>query len=621
MQELLKKIKDANDIKNISPSGYKRLAAEIRKFLIDNVSITGGHLSSNLGVVELTMALHLVLEFPQDKLIWDVGHQAYVHKILTGRADQFLSLRKENGLSGFPKRNESNCDCFDTGHSSTSLSAALGFAKARDLSKQNHKVVAVIGDGALTGGMAYEALNNMGRMKSNLIVVLNDNNMSISENVGGMANYLAKLRTNTKYTDMKEGIEKALTKIPGVGTTLINQLRKSKESIKHLMIPGMFFEDMGLTYIGPIDGHDISKMVTAFQTASKAKKAVIVHVITQKGKGYKLAENNPSKYHAIDPVTIKSAEITEKKAASSYSKVFSDEIISLAKKDEKIVAITAAMPTGTGLVDFANEFNERFFDVGIAEEHAVTFAAGMAAEGYHPIVAIYSTFLQRAFDQLIHDVCICKFPIVFMVDRAGIVGADGETHQGIFDLSYLSQIPNLTVMAPKNANELRQMLQYALSLEAPVAIRYPRGCAYTELSEYQEPIEYGKSEIVWSGDKVALIAVGSMVETAVEVYKKLQESSIDATLINARFVSPVDFEMIENVRKNHKCIVTMEENVKAGGYGETVLAYLMEQQANNVCIPITLPDTFVEQGEPESLKIRFGLDADSIFDKIMTKLK
>lgn len=619
MPNLLAEIQKENDIKQIRSADYKRLATEIRKFLIDNVSKTGGHLASNLGVVELTIALHLSLEFPEDKLIWDVGHQAYVHKILTGRKDLFTTLRKQDGLSGFPKRKESNCDAFDTGHSSTSLSAALGIAKARDLAKKNNKVVAVIGDGALTGGMAYEALNNMGRLKSNLIVVLNDNNMSISENVGGMANYLAKLRTNSKYTGMKAGIEKALSKVPVIGSVLVDKLKKSKDSIKHLMIPGMFFEDMGLTYIGPIDGHDITKMVTALQTASKAKKAVIVHVITQKGKGYQLAEKNPSKYHGVDPFNIKSGESTKgKKQSQSYTQVFSEKIVSLAKEDEKIVAITAAMPTGTGLVKFANTFPERFFDVGIAEEHAVTFAAGLAAEGYKPIVAIYSTFLQRAYDQILHDVCISSLPVVFMIDRGGIVGSDGETHQGIYDLSFLSSIPNLTVMAPKNAEELRQMLAYAINVSSPVAIRYPRGAAYEELAEVQQPLHYGKSEIIKMQQEIALVAVGSMVETAVKVESILREKMIPASIVNARFVSPIDTHMLDSLCENHKLVVVMEENVKRGGYGEAVSAYYMESHAKVQVLNISIPNVFVPHGDPDSLKRMLELDAEHVAERVMT---
>lgn len=622
MPKLLDTIKQANDIKKIKPQDYGRLAEEIRSFLIQNVSKTGGHLASNLGVVELTMALHLFLGFPQDKLVWDVGHQAYTHKLLTGRKEKFSTLRQLEGISGFPKGSESECDIFDTGHSSTSISSALGLVKARDLKGENNKVIAVLGDGALTGGMAYEALNNAGRLKSNMIIILNDNNMSISENVGGMANYLAKLRTNSKYTGFKENMENTLTQMPGIGKALVDKLKRSKDAIKYFMLPSMFFEDMGLTYIGPIDGHNISEMLTALQAASRAKKAVVVHVLTKKGKGYQLAERYPSRFHGVDPFDIVSGQVITKEKKQSYTKVFSDSLISNAEKDDKIVAITAAMPFGTGLLEFKKRFPERFFDVGIAEEHAVTFAAGLAKGGLKPVVAIYSTFLQRAYDQIIHDVCINNLPVIFAIDRAGISGRDGKTHQGIFDLSYLSHIPNLTVMAPKNRYELDAMLSYALSWqEGPVAIRFPKGDAYDELEAYQEPIEYGKSEMIYQGRDVAILAVGSMVKKGLEVVDKLKEDGILATLVNARFISPIDEEMMDQLTKDHKLFVSLEENVKRGGFGEKISSFICERGKQQVRhINISVPDIFVEHGSVKELQDKLGLDTESIYQRIKKEI-
>lgn len=620
MPLVLDKIKNANDIKRIRPQDYNRLAEEIRSFLIQNVSKTGGHLASNLGVVELTMALHLFLGFPKDKLIWDVGHQAYVHKVLTGRKELFPTLRQMNGLSGFPKTEESCYDAFDTGHSSTSISAALGLVKARDLSGENHKVVAVIGDGALTGGMAFEALNNAGRLRSNLIIVLNDNEMSISENVGGMANYLAKLRTNSKYTGFKENMENTLSRFPKVGKTVVEKLKRSKDAIKYFMLPSMFFEDMGLTYIGPIDGHNIPKMLTAFEAAARANKAVVVHVITKKGKGYPLAEKYPSKFHGVDPFDIKSGQPIREDQGLTYTKVFANTLTRLASKDEKIVAITAAMPNGTGLNVFMKKFPNRFFDVGIAEEHAVTFAAGLAMGGYKPVVAIYSTFLQRAYDQIIHDVCINKLPVVFAIDRAGIVGRDGQTHQGLFDISFLSHIPNLTVLAPKNSSELEKMLGFALDFPGPVAIRYPKGEAYQELRDYQTPLEYGKSEVIKKGEDIAVLAVGSMVKTAVAVVDELKKSGKNATLVNVRFVSPMDQDMIMDLSKDHKVFVTLEENVRSGGFGQKVADFLLEKKLNKKFINISVPEVFVEQGSVDEIKEKLHLDEEGILQKILDNI-
>ena len=622
MPNILDNINQTNDIKKVIATDYKKLAEEIRNFLLQNVSKTGGHLASNLGVVELTMALHIFLGFPQDKLVWDVGHQAYTHKLLTGRKDFFSTLRQMDGISGFPKRDESNCDPFDTGHSSTSVSAALGLVKARDLSGESNKVVAVIGDGALTGGMAYEALNNAGRLKSNLIIVLNDNNMSISENVGGMANYLAKLRTNTKYTGFKESMESTLNQMPGIGKAIVDKLKRSKDAIKYFMLPSMFFEDMGLTYIGPIDGHNISQMMTAFRAASQAKKAVVVHVITKKGKGYQFAEKYPSKFHGVDPFDLESGQPIRVDKSISYTKIFSEALIKNAEVNDRVVAITAAMPYGTGLLDFKKRFPDRFFDVGIAEQHAVTFAAGLAMGGYRPVVAIYSTFLQRAYDQILHDVCINNLPVVFAIDRAGISGRDGKTHQGIFDLSYLSHIPNLTVMAPKNRFELEEMLTYALSVQGPVAIRFPKGEAYLGLKEYQAPIEYGKSEIISEGGEVAILAVGSMVRTGQEIVEGLAKEGMQASLINVRFISPIDEEMLEKLSLNHSLFVSLEENIKSGGYGQKVSDYLCEKKKHNIThINISIPDMFVEHGGVKELQEKLGIDAVSILKRIQTELK
>jgi 1-deoxy-D-xylulose-5-phosphate synthase len=616
--KVLDDINQPNDIKQICYKDYSRLAMEIRKFLVTNISKTGGHLASNLGVVELTMALHLFLNFPEDKLIWDVGHQAYVHKILTGRKDDFSTLRQYEGMSGFPKCKESECDAFDTGHSSTSLSVAAGFAKARDLNKQDRKVVAVIGDGALTGGMAFEALNNLGRIKSNMIIILNDNNMSIAENVGGMSNYLGKVRTNARYKNFKGGLETALRKIPKVGDTIITTLKQSKDSIKHFMIPGMLFEDMGITYIGPIDGHNINMMLTALNSASRVNGAVIIHAITQKGKGYEKAEKEPCHFHAVEPFDIKTGKKLKTSNSLSYTECFSRTMLELGREYEDIVTISAAMPDGTGLTAFAKEFKDRFFDVGIAEEHAVTFAAGLAASGLKPVVAIYSTFLQRAYDQIIHDVCVGKLPVVFAIDRAGIVGQDGETHQGMFDLSYLAHMPGMTVMAPMNETEFEMMLRYAVDFDAPIAIRYPRSAVYHGYANRTPKLHYGKSVLLEEGDEIALIAVGSMVETAVIVREMLIEAGHQVSLINARFIAPMDEEMLHEVVKNHKLIVTLEENVKRGGFGESVSVFLMENgYGYRKQMNFSLPNNFIEHGERKMLLDKFGLSPERIVEAIL----
>ncbi|MBQ9990759.1 MAG: 1-deoxy-D-xylulose-5-phosphate synthase [Lachnospiraceae bacterium] len=613
---LLDQIKKPNDIKRIEPRDYDRLAEEIRQFLIQSISETGGHLGSNLGVVELTMALHLAFDLPEDKLIWDVGHQSYTHKLLTGRKEGFGNLRKYGGMSGFPKRCESDCDCFDTGHSSTSISAGLGFVKARDLKGEDNFVVSVIGDGALTGGMAYEALNNAARMDTNFIIILNDNNMSISENVGGMSKYLNNVRTADNYLNMKEGIYKSLLKTKH-GQVVVDSIRRAKSSVKQLVIPGMFFEDMGITYLGPVDGHDVKGLIKVLKEARRCKTAVLVHVLTQKGKGYEPAEKHQARFHGAEPFNIENGVPKKLKAKSNYTDVFPTVMIKLAKRNPEVVAITAAMPEGTGLKRFRNVYPERFFDVGIAEQHAVTFAAGLAAAGMKPIVAVYSSFLQRAYDQILHDVCIQNLPVIFAIDRAGLVGSDGETHQGIFDLSYLSSIPNMHIMAPKNKWELSDMMKFAVNFNRPIAVRYPRGEAYDGLELFRAPIRYGKGEIIYEEQEIALLAVGSMVKVASEVHQKLKEKGYSCTLVNARFVKPIDEELIRELSVDHKLLVTMEENVESGGYGEKVRKFVDEADLRTHLINVALADEYVEHGNVDVLKQETGIDADSVTARIL----
>ena len=596
----LEKINQVNDIKQIPPEEYEALAAEIREFLIEKISSTGGHLASNLGVVELTMALHLSFDFPKDKVIWDVGHQAYTHKLLTGRKAGFDGLRKYGGMSGFPKRKESECDCFDTGHSSTSISAGIGLVAARDLLGGDEHIISVIGDGALTGGMAYEALNNASRLKKNFIIVLNDNHMSIAENVGGMSEYLNGLRTNEVYTSFKSGVEQSLNRIPG-GVHLANQLKKTKSGIKQLLIPGMLFEDMGITYLGPVDGHDITKLLDVFRKARRVKGAVLVHVLTKKGKGYEPAERHPARFHGAEPFDIETGLPKNRRKKANYQDVFSTCMVKLGQRHEHVVAITAAMPDGTGLKRFRNMYPDRFFDVGIAEEHAVTFAAGLAAGGIRPIFAVYSSFLQRAYDQVLHDVCIQNLPVIFAIDRAGLVGSDGETHQGIFDLSYLSSIPNMHIMAPKNKWELSDMLKFAVGFDGPLALRYPRGEAYDGLKEFRSPIAYGKSELLYEEEDIAILAVGSMVKTAEQVRRRLKEIGYSCTLVNARFVKPVDTDMITELSKDHRLLVTMEENVQSGGYGEKVQDWIVQKKLPTAVLNISIPDEYVEHGNVDIL--------------------
>ncbi|MDB8710893.1 1-deoxy-D-xylulose-5-phosphate synthase [Mediterraneibacter gnavus] len=614
---LLEKIQKENDIKQLKPEELEKLAEEIRQFLVEKISVTGGHLASNLGVVELTMALHLAFELPQDKMIWDVGHQSYTHKILTGRRAGFDDLRKYGGMSGFPKRKESECDAFDTGHSSTSISAGLGYVAARDIKGEDHSVISIIGDGAMTGGMAYEALNNASRLKSNFIIVLNDNNMSISENVGGMSRYLNGLRTAEAYTGLKKGVEDTLMKIPVQGEKILYQMKKTKSGLKQLFVPGMFFEDMGITYLGPVDGHDIRKLYKTFQEAKRVDHAVLVHVLTKKGMGYGPAEENPSRFHGIVPFDIETGEAKEKSSKDSYTDIFSKVFCDIAKQNDAVVGITAAMADGTGLARFARMFPDRFFDVGIAEEHALTFAAGLAAGGLKPVVAVYSSFLQRAFDQTIHDVCLQNLPVMIAVDRAGLVGSDGETHQGLFDLSFLNMIPNMTILSPKNRWEMADMVRFCADFQYPVALRYPRGAAYEGLSAFRTPIVYGKSEILYEEEDIAVIFVGHMAELAVQVRDRLKEIGYHCSLINARFVKPLDTEMLEALTKDHRLFVTIEENVLSGGFGEQVLHYVSRAKLDVGVRCIGIPDDYVEHGNVDLLRREVGLDAETIVKQII----
>ncbi|MCI8743217.1 MAG: 1-deoxy-D-xylulose-5-phosphate synthase [Lachnospiraceae bacterium] len=619
---LLEKIQGSEDVRGLNYDELDQLAEEIRQFLIQKISVTGGHLASNLGVVELTIALYLAFRLPEDKVIWDVGHQSYTHKILSGRREMFDELRQYGGISGFPKRKESPYDSFDTGHSSTSISAGLGMAQGRDLKGEDYSVVSVIGDGALTGGMAYEALNNAARLKNNFIIVLNDNNMSISENVGGMSRYLNGIRSGQGYNELKKQVSGTLSRIPVIGTGLVDKISRTKNSIKQLIIPGMLFENMGITYLGPVDGHDIRALAKVFREARKLDHAVLVHVLTQKGRGYRPAEKHPSRFHGVEPFDIATGKPLKEKVYPSYTDVFSRELCRIAQEDPSVVAITAAMPDGTGLKTFSKRFPDRFFDVGIAEQHGVTSAAGMAAAGLKPVVAVYSSFLQRGFDQILHDVCIQGLPVVFAIDRAGLVGSDGETHQGIFDLSYLSAIPGMTVLAPKNLWELRAELEFAVRYgQGPVAVRYPRGQAYRGLKEFQAPVEYGKGELLYEGQDVALLAVGSMVSTAQHVREKLLEEGICCTLANGRFIKPVDFGLVEKLAAGHRLVVTLEENVLRGGYGQEVTAYIHEHYPGTRVLNIALPDAYVEHGNVSLLRESLGIDSDSVIRRIRKVLE
>lgn len=614
---ILDKIHKENDIKNLTPEELDLLRGEIRNFLIESISVTGGHLASNLGVVELTMALHLTFDLPKDKIVWDVGHQAYTHKLLTGRREGFEHLREYGGMSGFPKTKESPCDCFNTGHSSTSISAGLGLAEAREITGESYHVVSVIGDGALTGGMAFEALNNASQVKKNFIIVLNDNNMSISENVGGMNRYLSGFRTADIYRDLKNDVMNSLNRIPVYGKRMVKRIRNAKSSVKQLFVPGMLFEEMGIIYLGPVDGSDINSMRKVFEEAKRVDGPVLVHVLTKKGAGYPPAERHPARFHGAEPFEIETGVPKNRRTKANYTDVFATVMNKLAERNDRVVAITAAMADGTGLHRYRNMYKDRFFDVGIAEEHAVTFAAGIAKAGLIPVFAVYSSFLQRAYDQILHDVCLQDLPVVFAIDRAGLVGSDGETHQGIFDLSYLSSIPNMTVLAPKNKWELSDMMKYAVASGHPVAVRYPRGLAYDGLKEYRQPMEYGKSEVICDGSKVALFALGSMVKVAVRVKEMLEEKGIFCTLVNARFARPFDSGMIRQLADKHTLLVTMEENVVSGGMGEHIAEFILNEKLPLSLIHVAIPDVYVEHGNVEILKQQTGLDEESVFRRIM----
>ena len=616
----LEQIHEANDIKKLNERELAGLAEEIRTFLVEKISKTGGHLASNLGVVELTMAMHLSFQLPEDKMIWDVGHQSYTHKILTGRKEGFDGLRKYGGMSGFPKRKESDCDAFDTGHSSTSISAGLGYARGRDILGQDYSVISVIGDGSLTGGMAYEALNNAAEMKTNFIIVLNDNHMSISKNVGGMSSYLGELRTAQAYTDLKDTVENVLGSIPFGGEKMVRHIKRTKSSIKQLLVPGMFFEDMGIKYLGPVDGHDLKALRRAFTEAKRVKGPVLVHVLTKKGKGYLPAEENPSRFHGTGPFDIQTGEPISKSGKDSCTDVFSKVMLDLAKKDDRLVAITAAMEDGTGLAAFHRYYPDRFFDVGIAEGHGVTFAAGLAAAGLHPVFAVYSSFLQRGFDQMIHDVCLQKLPVVFAVDRAGLVGSDGETHQGIFDISYLSHIPNMVLMAPKNEKEMPAMMKFALEYNGPIAMKYPRGSVYDGLSEYNAPIELGKSEMIYEGQDVVILAVGNIMEECEKAVQLLKSQGYNPGLVNVRFIRPMDEEMLHVLSKKYSLIVTVEENQLIGGYGQMVSAFLHKNVCKNQLLTLGISDYFVGHATVNEQREEAGINADSIVKSIIDRM-
>ncbi len=613
---ILDRINAPNDLHNIDLKDFPVLASEIRELILETVSKNGGHLASNLGAVELTLALHNVLHFPEDKLIWDVGHQCYTHKILTGRKDTFSTIRQENGLSGFPKRNESSCDAFDTGHSSNSISAGLGYVRARDLTGGGGYVVSVIGDGSLTGGMAYEAMNNAAVLETNFIIVLNDNDMSISKNVGGMSTYLSALRTAEAYTGLKLGVTKTLNRIPRAGEAIVRQVRKTKSSIKQLFIPGMLFENMGLTYLGPVDGHNMRQMMRLFNEAKKVKGPVLVHVLTRKGCGYPPAEKEPDRFHGIGPFDLKTGQPLCKETAPSYTEIFGDTLCSLALENERLCAVTAAMPSGTGLTAFSKAFPSRFFDVGIAEEHAVTFASALALGGMTPVVAVYSSFLQRSIDQIMGDVCMQNQHVIFAVDRAGLVGADGETHHGCFDITYLSMMPNMSLLAPKDGPELKKMLEYAVSAEGPVAIRYPRGSAGTSGLDTEKPIECGRSEVLLEGQDICVIAVGSMNETAYKAVRILQEKGFSPTLVNARFVKPLDTRLLDALSGTHRLFFTLEENTIRGGFGEHVCGYIKSRCPDIRVVPLGLPDHFITHGSTESLLSRLDLTPEAVARRI-----
>lgn len=619
----LEKVNYPEDLKKLDLKKLPILSDEIRKFLINAVSETGGHLSSNLGVVELTVALHYCFNCPKDKIVWDVGHQSYTHKILTGRKNEFSTLRKKDGLSGFPRIGESEYDTFSTGHSSTSIAVALGIAKARDLKRQNYNVLAVIGDGAMTGGLAYEALNNACKSNTKMVIILNDNQMSISPNVGAMSQYLSNLRTTQKYLNAKDDIQHKLNSMPVIGKPIYNFLDKTKNTVKHTIMPNNVFEALGIRYIGPVDGHDITQLVHVFNRIKNLKGPVLIHVMTKKGKGYKPAEINPSVYHGVGKFDKEVGVIQSSVSPKTYSKILGEKLLLMAAYNKKICAITAAMPESTGLGQFAKTYPERFFDVGIAEEYAVTFSSGLAVSGYVPVFAVYSTFLQRAYDQILHDVCLSNLHTVFCIDRAGIVGSDGETHQGIYDISFLLSIPNLVILAPKNGKELEDMFEYAVNkLNCPVAIRYPRGKASEVLNDVNTPIELGKSEIIYEGTDIAIVSFGAMMDVAIDVYSDLKEKGYNPTLINARFAYPMDSECIKSLAKNHRYIYTLEDNILSGGFGEHFTMEIVNSGEKSCSVfNFAFPNAYIEQGSREQLFEKYGMDKEHILEKILKRIE
>ena len=618
---MLEQINGAADLRRLNINEKKILAQEIREYIIDVVSKNGGHLASNLGIVELTLAIHNVFDLKKDKVVWDVGHQAYVHKILTGRKEQLKTLRKLDGLAGFPKTSESETDCFNTGHSSTSISAAMGMAKARDLKKENHSVIAVIGDGALTGGMALEALNHVGSSRTNMIVILNDNEMSISKNIGGINKLLTRLRAKRRYTVSNQKGRKIIEKIPVIGRLTVKAVKRIKKSIKQLIIPKMYFEEIGFKYLGPVDGHNLEDLEYILSRAKELDEPVLIHVLTKKGKGYKPAEDNPDKFHGTGPFNIETGESTKKKS-KDYSKAFGEKLIELAEKNDRIVAITAAMRDGTGLKDFSTKYPERFFDVGIAEQHALTFAAGLAKEGMIPFVPIYSSFYQRAYDQVIHDICIQKIPVIMCVDRAGCVGNDGETHQGLYDMAFFRLIPNITIMAPKDFEELTKMMEFAIELKAPVVIRYPRGGESDIKFDKHEELELGKAEVLKEGQDVTIIGIGKMTAMAMKVANELEKDDINAEVINARFLKPLDESKITESISNTKFVITIEDGTEIGGLGSSIKELIINKKLEDVKIKcFAYPDEFIKHGSVSELEELYGLDYKNIVNYIKQNIQ
>jgi 1-deoxy-D-xylulose-5-phosphate synthase len=621
MEKFLDKINSPMDLKKLSLKDLNILSHELREFIIDNVSKTGGHIASNLGVIELTLALHYIFFSPKDKIIWDVGHQSYVHKIITGRKGEFHTLRQLGGMSGFPKTSESSHDVFNTGHSSTSISAALGIARARDLMKDKYNVIAVIGDGALTGGMAFEALNDAGRSHNNLIIILNDNEMSIAENVGGLSKYLNRIRTEPIYSKAKEDVEYVLNKIPGIGKGVTKTILKAKDGIKHMLIPGMFFEELGFKYFGPIDGHDLEALIDVLQRARNINGPVLIHICTKKGKGYCFAEEKPDTFHGISSFNIDTGK-TIKISNKNFSKVFGNKMCQLAENNKNLTAITAAMITGTGLEDFNKLFSKRLYDVGIAEQHAVTFGAGLAINGIIPVIAVYSSFLQRAYDQIIHDVAMQNLHVVIAIDRAGIVGEDGETHQGIYDISLMMHVPNMTILSPVNYLELENMLEYAVEeFNGPIAIRYPRGEEFGQIKSGEAPIIYGKGEIEKSGQDLTIITYGRLVNYAIEAAKILKEKEVSAEIINLRFLKPLDKELILSSGLKTKNVIVLEEVTKEGGVSQKIESIFCEECENIKILIKALPDEFIPHGKVSELFQKYGLDVDSIVNASLDLLK